>query len=141
MILASSVTVVPSLIRESRAARRARKMVDGLGLALVLAAVVAIGFLAHFGMEDIREGLASQLFQQQRDIAALDASLGRLQGALDVAVRSPNQHSRDAVTEDIEVLGAALDSMRQSYTFESVQGASAAHALVHPVLVDLTRWT
>ncbi|MEM7407748.1 MAG: diguanylate cyclase [Pseudomonadota bacterium] len=118
--------------------RRSRFWLDATALVLVMAAVMGVAWLADSGMARIRDGLAAELFEQSRDIAALERALDRAESSLRGAqVSPPGRHEAQAALREV---GTALLGMRRAYSFDSVEGASAAHALVHPVLLDVERW-
>jgi PAS domain-containing protein len=122
------------------AMRRYRSIVDAVGLAIVLAAAIFISMLTHQGMANIRDGLPSALMQQQNDIAILELGIARAQHAVLLARSHRDAPRHESAVASLREVTSALDDMRRSYSFDSVYGASAAHALVYPVVGDISRW-
>jgi diguanylate cyclase (GGDEF)-like protein len=123
------------------------RSVDGLGLLAVLVIAVAIAYTAHSRMEGIRAGLAPQLFDQHLDIVALEVAAARLNHLIERARRvtvnadsvsdTTTSHSVNLALGEVTTI---LATMRRTYSFDSVAGASAAHALMRPAVDDLSRW-
>lgn len=119
--------------------RRHRRLFDGLALAAVIASVASIAVLVHLGMSDIRDGLPSEVLEQERDIGTLEASVARSRTMLSTGEK-PTAERQGQLRAALGEVSDVLVHMRRSYSFDSVYGASAAHALIQPAVEDLSRW-
>lgn len=91
-----------------------RRVTDTIGLGLVLASVLSLGYFTYSCMERIREGLASRLFEQQRDMAGLTLALARAASVLHESSRSEPPRSAD-VNHALDDITAVLGNMRHTY--------------------------
>jgi len=131
----------PGGSRASRLLRLACRLTgDGVAVASVLAAGVVIAAYVHHSMGQVRQSLPREILEQQHEMTAISHSLGRLVHALDMARRlaGPDavRDSRVALEQTLTLLGG----VRRHYSFDSLTGVSAVHALVNPAVQDVERW-
>ena len=124
------------------------RSIDAIGLVMMVTIAITIAYLAHSKMERIREGLAPQLFDQHSDIVALESAVVKAAHQLDLARPvepkttkplsgiSAQRSARLALGGIISVLAG----MWRSYSFDSLVGASTAHAFMMPSVDDVSCW-
>jgi diguanylate cyclase (GGDEF)-like protein len=123
--------------RSSQLRRIAFDAVLLLGIAI---AAIGIGLFIHATVNEVREGLPAQVLKQHRDIAFIVHDFSDLTRRIE-AQQNPNQHSDPKLLlSRIEVMNQHLTSIRKSYNFDNLVGASAIHAVAQPALDDLSRW-
>ena len=108
-------------------------------LAVVIVTAGSIAYINH-SMDRIREALPGEVLQQQHDIYDISQRLRTLANALDSARDKPSSERLARVHGSLEQLVTRLGEIRRHYTFDSLTGASAAHALVNPATQDIERW-
>jgi diguanylate cyclase (GGDEF)-like protein len=127
-------------VRAAAAGRTRRALgIDGIAIASLLVIAFTIAAYVHFSMSQVRQSLPREVLEQQGDIAGISDVLTELTMVLDPAHRA----GMDAVAEGLRVVEDSLlrlDSIRRDYTFDSLTGAAAIHALVHPGIQDVERW-
>ena len=111
---------------------------DGIAVASVLLIALSIAAYVYYAMGQVRQLLPREVLEQQRDISTISHSLGALVHALDHARAGSDSlaEARAALAQTLALLG----SVRQEYTFDSLDGASAAHAIANPAVQDIDRW-
>lgn len=111
--------------------------IDGVAIASLLVIALSIAGYMHFSMGQVRQMLPREILEQQGDIAGISDALSELTIALDPS------GGEQAVIEGMRVVHECferLDGIRREYTFDSLTGASAVHALVYPGIQDVKRW-
>jgi diguanylate cyclase (GGDEF)-like protein len=112
-------------------------------LLLLGVGLVVVGFGYH-SVSQVRHLLPAEALQQQRQIAALAGTLTVLAHALDHAQPAPGRQGDPAalaaIREALSATQSGLAGMRREFSFDSLTGASAAHALVNPATQDIQRW-
>lgn len=109
-------------------------------LAAVIVAAAAISLFVHQQMTQIRRALPAQVMEQQRDMAAVAGHFSELIRELDVGQYEPSPQQTQRVLTKLHSTAERLHRVRRAYTFDSLVGASAMHALANPAVEDIARW-
>ena len=124
---------------------------SGRVIAFMLVAVViclSVGVVGYVQttLRTVRAGLPVAVMEQEREIVGLGNAMERLQLDLRTA-RLGGRVAEDGNNLDVphflEHVAAAeswLARMRSSHAFDDLVGASAVHAIVNPVLIDVRGW-
>ncbi len=112
-----------------------------LTVALILGSTGGLITYVQHGVTQVQRGLPVEVVRQQRDVAVLVHDLSALVRSLESARQQPPE-SRSLEEARYQLLRARIivDQVRHTYNLDNLVGASAVHAALHPVLVDLERW-
>ena len=113
---------------------------DTLVVATVIAAAIAISLFVHQRMTQIRQALPAEVLEQQRDVVAIAHDLSDLVRTLDIERNNPRPQESGLILKELRQMLDKINGIRRNYTFDSLVGASAAHALVNPAAQDIERW-
>jgi signal transduction histidine kinase len=121
------------------------KFLRHTGTSFILVAsflVVTAGFIyyAQTTLLDIEQTLPVTVLEQERDIALLIQNTSELVSAVQLARVKPSPGNIDNVQARLMDVDAHLKSIRSSYNFDNLIGASAIHAVADPALADIKVW-
>ncbi|HEX6979179.1 MAG TPA: ATP-binding protein [Alphaproteobacteria bacterium] len=107
------------------------------GVLIVASAVV---WYVQDTVRSVQAGLPAAVLAQEREIVAVAEALAELRFELHGARLAPSDSARRRVMERLGEAEQRLASMRQTYNFDNLVGASAVHAIANPALIDVRRW-
>lgn len=88
----------------------------------------------------IRNALAEEVLQQQRDVATLLYEYSSIMLAVEQLRLTPESDSREALDRALNAAQLQLKKMRSEYSFARLDGATKANAYIKPVLEDIAQW-
>lgn len=107
--------------------------------------LMAIGFgIAAFvyrSTTQIKEALAEEILEQQRDVAGLVLEYNNVMISLERVRLNPTEQNQEIIKSSLNTAQQKLELMRSSYSFEQLDGAAEANAYVKPILEDIKQWT
>jgi signal transduction histidine kinase len=107
---------------------------------LVLAAATCVLIFAQDALRAVKAGLPVEVLEQEGDIVAVADALSDLHIELRTARLAPSAASRAAALSRLTIAEQRLATMRHTYNFDNLVGASAVHAIASPALTDIRNW-
>lgn len=107
---------------------------------LLVSTATALAVFVHRNTTDISNALATEVLEQQGDVALLLNHYNALKLALATERLSGPDVSELPVKLALIRLERILERMRSTYTFERLDGAATAHAYVKPIVEDVRQW-
>lgn len=108
-------------------------------LVLVFSALLLYLFVSR-ATNNISEALAEEVLEQQRDVAELLHQYSAVALSLSEHQRLHTNDSRSEVITSLNNVSTQLEEMRSIYSFKRLDGAARAHAVVTPVIEDVSEW-
>lgn len=109
-------------------------------LVAVVVAAIAISLFVHQRMTQIRRALPAEVLEQQRAMSSIARHFSELIRELEVGSLEPSPQQSQRIRNKLASTIERLRGVRRAYTFDSLVGASAMHALANPALEDIQRW-
>ncbi len=115
-------------------------------VAVVISLSVGVVGYVQTTLRTVRAGLPVAVMEQEREIAGLSNAMERL--LLDLRTARLGGRVVDGgislnvphILEHVAAAESWLSRMRSSHAFDDMVGASAVHAIVNPVLIDVRGW-
>ena len=107
---------------------------------IVLTVGVALSLFVSRATTQMREALAEEVLEQQRDVATLLHEYAGVIIALERGRARGSGTPGYAIEVALIAAQAKLEKMRSHYSFARLDGAAEAHAFVKPILEDVDQW-
>ncbi len=117
-----------------------RPALEAVVAAAVIASATGITLYMYGAVNRVRDRLPAQIVAQQRDVATMVHDFADLVRAVEGAGAMPEAERAPRLLAHIRASREHLATIRRSYNFDNLVGASAMHALVNPALQDMERW-
>ena len=107
--------------------------------AVILAALTVMVYV-HSAVKRIESGLPLRVMQEKRDMEQVARNFYEFLAATEAALVRPTTGGVESVKGSLLAVERDLATLRDRYTFDTLIGASALHAVLNPVVVDIRTW-
>ncbi len=109
-------------------------------VALLLAASVGVIGYVYIAIKQIEEELPLRVMEEKRDMERAARNLYQFLAATEAAKAHPTEGNVENIRNHLASVEHDLETLRSRYTFDTLIGASALHALINPAVVDARIW-
>ncbi len=109
-------------------------------VALLLAASVGVIGYVYLAIKQIEEELPLRVMEEKRDMERAARNLYQFLAATEAAQAHPTEGNVENIRNHLASVEHDLETLRSRYTFDTLIGASALHALINPAVVDARIW-
>ena len=127
---------------ESSRERVGRLSSVGAPLLIALLLLTAIGVIAYvqIAVKRIEGELPLRVMEEKRDMERTARNLYQFLTATEAAQAHPTESNVANIRNHLATVERDLETLRTRYTFDTLIGASALHALINPTIVDARTW-
>jgi len=114
----------------------------GAPLLIALLLMTAIGVIAYvqIAVKRIEGELPLRVMEEKRDMERTARNLYQFLTATEAAQAHPTESNVANIRNHLATVERDLETLRTRYTFDTLIGASALHALINPTIVDARIW-
>jgi class 3 adenylate cyclase len=109
-------------------------------IVLVILASVAVVTYVQIAVKRVEDELPLRVMQERRDMEQVARNFYDFLAVTDAAQALPTKGNLESVRENLRVVAADLQRLRDRYIFDTLIGASALHAALSPAVDDLQVW-
>lgn len=117
-----------------------RPLVAPLLIGVVILASVAVMVYVQTAVKRIESGLPLRVMQEKRDMEQVARNFYEFLATTEAALVRPTSGGVESVQGSLLAVERDLATLRDRYTFDTLIGASALHAVLSPVVVDIRTW-
>ena len=109
---------------------------------IVLVLLSAIGAIAYMQIvvKRIEEELPLRVMEEKRSMERTARDLYQFLTTTEAAKTHPTESNVANIRNHLAIMERDLETLRNRYTFDTLIGASALHALINPTIVDARIW-
>jgi len=134
----------PAIEEKGRAKTAPFPWLSSIGAPLLIAALLltAVGVIAYvqIAVKRVEGELPLRVMEEKRDMEQTARNLYQLLTATEAAEAHPTEGNVANIRNHLETIERDLETLRTRYTFDTLIGASALHALINPTIVDARIW-
>ncbi|MCG2741376.1 MAG: HD domain-containing protein [Syntrophaceae bacterium] len=109
-------------------------------VAVVVAVVIATGFLTNITLRSIEKNLPITLLTELEALDLLLEDLAEVVSAAEATKRVPNPENYIQLRIKVKIVFDGVVKLRETYVFDNLIQASAFHAVVAPAISDIQLW-
>jgi PAS domain S-box-containing protein len=109
-------------------------------VAVVVAVVIATGFLTNITLRSIEKNLPIKLLTELEALDLLLEDLAEVVSAAEATRRVPNPENYIQLRLKVKIVFDGMVKLRETYVFDNLIQASAFHAVVAPAISDIQLW-
>ena len=109
-------------------------------IVLVILASVGVVTYVQIAVKSVEDELPLRVMQERRDMEQVARNFYSFLAVTDAAQVLPTKGNVESVRENLRVVAADLQRLRDRYTFDTLIGASALHAALSPTVDDVQIW-
>ncbi len=119
---------------------RLRSLVTPALITLVLAGSIAVIAYVQSTVKRIEEELPLRVMEEKRGMERVARHFYELLAAIDAAKAHPTEGNVANIRDHLNTVSGDLEALRERYTFDTLIGASALHAVMSPAVDDAQIW-
>ena len=109
-------------------------------IVLVIFASVAVVTYVQMAVKRVEDELPLRVMKERRDMEQVARNFYGFLTVTDAARVHPTKGNLESVRENLRIVAADLQRLRERYTFDTLIGASALHAVLSPTVDDVQIW-
>jgi class 3 adenylate cyclase len=126
----------------AKVGRLPRLSLVGAPVLIALLLITAIGVISYvqIAVKRIEGELPLRVMEEKRDMERTARNLYQFLTATEAAQTHPTEGNVANIRNHLATVERDLETLRTRYTFDTLIGASALHALINPTIVDARTW-
>jgi signal transduction histidine kinase len=109
-------------------------------IVLVVLASVGVVTYVQIAVKQVEEELPLRVMREKRDMERVGRNFYGFLAVTDAARVRPTKGNLESVRENLRIVSEDLQRLRDLYTFDTLIGASALHAVLSPAVEDVQIW-
>jgi len=109
-------------------------------ISAVILASVSVIYYVQITVRQVEEELPLRVMQEKRAMETVTRNFYNFLLVTDAALVHPTKGNLESVRENLSIIEKDLRGLRDLYTFDTLIGASALHAVLSPAIDDISLW-